>query len=80
MSGSCSSIDTQVNRKGGRLVIGWAYDRVYTVIDFTLMRQYLRAVTWPEPKAKALYKRLYIEIQFMKSTKIVQGQISKVGL
>ena len=31
MMGSCSSIDLQVNRKGGRLVIGSAYDRVYTV-------------------------------------------------
>ena len=26
MIGSCSSIDLQVNRKGGPLVIGWAYD------------------------------------------------------
>ena len=32
MIGSCNSIDLQVNRKGGRLVIGWANDRVYTVI------------------------------------------------
>ena len=31
MIGSCSSIDLQVNRKGGRLVIELANDRVYTV-------------------------------------------------
>ena len=28
---SCSSISLQVTRKGGRLMIGWAYERVYTV-------------------------------------------------
>ena len=31
MIGSCSSISLQVTRKGGRLMIGWAYERVYTV-------------------------------------------------
>ena len=28
MMGSCSSTYLQVNRKGGQLVIKWAYDRV----------------------------------------------------
>ena len=31
MIGSCSSISLQVTRKGGRLMIRWAYERVYTV-------------------------------------------------
>ena len=34
MIGSCSSIDLRVNRKRGRLVIGWANDRVPTVLLF----------------------------------------------
>ena len=32
MIGSCNSIDLQVNRKGGWLVIGWANDRVPMVV------------------------------------------------
>ena len=34
---SCSYIDLQVNRKGGWLVIEWAYERVYTVSFFHSM-------------------------------------------
>ena len=34
MIGSCSSISLQVIRRGGRLMIEWAYERVYTVNKF----------------------------------------------
>ena len=33
MMGSCSYIDLQLNRRGGRLMIGSAYERVYTVVN-----------------------------------------------
>ena len=32
MIGLGNSVDLQVNRKGGWLVIGWANERVYTVL------------------------------------------------
>ena len=34
MMGSCSYIDLQLNRRGGRLMIGSAYERVYTVSKY----------------------------------------------
>ena len=37
MIGSCSSIDLQVNRKGGLLVIEWVNDPVYRVHIFTIV-------------------------------------------
>ena len=46
---------------------------VFLIIIIKIIRQYLRAVTWPKPKANVLYKCLYNVIQYelcVKNTKV----------